>query len=51
MNGPPARRVLSSFLEVPVAQRVSHVPPDAEQDHVDRATHPFEVMHVDLSSV
>src|SRR5471030_709064 len=36
---------------MPVAQRVSHIPADADQDHIDRKAHPFEVEHVDSSSV
>ena len=36
---------------MPVAQRVSHIPPDADQNDVDRETHSFEVAHIDSSSV
>jgi hypothetical protein len=34
------------LLEMPVAQRVSRVPADADQDHINRKAHPFEVEHV-----
>jgi hypothetical protein len=37
------------LLEVPLAQRVGRVPADADQDHIDRKAHPFEVEHVDSS--
>ena len=41
--------LLHHFFQVPVAQRVSHVPANADQDHVDRKAHPFEVEHVGSS--
>jgi hypothetical protein len=37
------------LLEVPLAQRVGRVQADADQDHIDRKAHPFEVEHVDSS--
>ena len=37
------------LLEVPVTQRVSHIPTDADQDHVGRKAHPFEVKHLGSS--
>jgi len=37
------------FFQVPVAQRVCHVPTNADQDHIDRKAHSFEVEHVDSS--
>jgi hypothetical protein len=37
------------LLVVVVAQLVDRVPADADQDHVDRTAHPFEVEHVDFS--
>lgn len=43
--------LLHHLLEVPVAQRISRVPADADQDHVDRKAHTFEVEHVDSSWV
>ena len=39
------------FLDMPVAQRVIHIPSDADQNDVDRETHSFEVTHIDSSSV
>jgi hypothetical protein len=39
--------LLHHLLEVTVPQRISGVPTDADQDHVDRKTHTFEVEHVD----
>jgi len=35
------------LLEVPVAQRIGGIPADADQEHVDRKAHTFEVEHVD----
>ena len=43
------REASISFLEMSVAQRVGCIPADANQDHVDRKAHPFEVEHVDSS--
>src|SRR5471032_3429991 len=43
--------LLHDLFQVPVAQRVSHVPANADQDHIDRETHPFEIEHVGSSSV
>jgi hypothetical protein len=37
------------LLDVPITQRISGVLGDADQDHVDRKEHTFEVEHVDLS--
>jgi len=34
---------------MPVAQRVSDVLADANEDHIDRETHPFEAEHVGFS--
>jgi len=56
-NRPPVDRrmvdrnaaLLHHFLEVPIAQRVGCIPPDANQDHIDRKAHPFEVEYVDSS--
>src|SRR5476649_1033509 len=45
------REASLSFLELPVAQRVGHIPADADQDHVDRKAHPFEVEHINSSRV
>ena len=39
------------LLEVPVTQRVSHLPANADRDHVGRKAHPFEVEHLDSSWV
>src|SRR5476649_1810942 len=39
------------LLEVPVAQRVGRIPADADQDHIDRKAHPFEVEHINSSRV
>ena len=39
------------FFQVPVAQRVCYVPANADQDHIDRKAHPFEVEHGDSSKV
>src|SRR5471030_222623 len=58
-NSPPVDRrmvdrhaaLLHDLFQVPVAQRVSHVPANADQYHIDRETHPFEIEHVDSSSV
>jgi hypothetical protein len=41
--------LLHYLLEVPVAQRISGVPADADQNHINRKAHTFEVEHVDLS--
>ena len=38
--------LVHDLLEVSVALRISGVPADADQDHVDRKAHPFEVEHV-----
>lgn len=38
-------------FQVPIAQRVGHVPADADQDHIDQKAYPFAVEHVDASSV
>src|SRR5471032_1972297 len=43
--------LLHDLFQVPVAQRVSHIPANADQDHIDWETHPFEIEHVDSSSV
>jgi hypothetical protein len=56
-NRPPVDRrmvdrnaaLLHHFLEMPIAQRVGCIPPDANQDHSDQKAHPFEVEHVDSS--
>src|SRR5471030_2777402 len=45
------REASLSFLEVPVAQRVGRIPADADQDHIDRKAHPFEVEHINSSRV
>ena len=37
------------LFQVSVAQRVGRIPADANQDHVDRKAHSFEVEHVDSS--
>ena len=37
------------LLEMPATQRVRHVPADADQNHVSRKTHPFEVKHLGSS--
>ena len=37
------------LLEVSVAKRVSCIPADADQDHIDRKAHTFEIEHVDSS--
>src|SRR5471030_342323 len=58
-NSPPVDRrmvdrhaaLLHDLFQVPVAQRVSHIPANADQDHIDWETHPFEIEHVDSSSV
>ena len=58
-NRPPVDRrmvdrhaaLFHHLLEVPVAQRVGRVPADADQDHVDRKAHPFEVEHIDWSRI
>ena len=39
------------LFQVTVAQRVSYIPPDANQDHVDRKAHLFEVEYIDSSRV
>jgi hypothetical protein len=41
--------LLHHLLKVPVAQRIGDVPADADQDHLDRKAHTFEVEHVDSS--
>ena len=33
------------FLDVPVAQRISRLPSNADQDDFDRETHSFKVEH------
>jgi hypothetical protein len=43
--------LLHYLLDMPIAQRISGVPADADQDHVDREAHTFEVEHVDLSGI
>src|SRR5471032_1691459 len=45
------REASLSFLEVPVAQRVGRIPANADQDHIDRKAHPFEVEHINSSRV
>lgn len=37
--------LLRHFLDVPVAQRVSRIPADADQDDFDREAHSFKVDH------
>lgn len=39
------------FFQVSVAQRICYVPANADQDHIDRKAHPFEVEHVDSAKV
>lgn len=39
------------FLDVPVAQRVSCVPANTDQDDVRRKKHAFEAEHIGSSSV
>src|SRR5471032_1151811 len=58
-NRPPVDRrmvnrhaaLFHHLLEVPVAQRVGRIPADADQDHIDRKAHPFEVEHINSSRV
>jgi len=45
----PDAALVHHFSKVPVAQRVSHTPPDADQDHGNRKAPSFEVKHVDSS--
>ena len=44
-------RISTTLLEVPVAQRVSHKPPNADQNDVDRKAHSFEASHGRSSTV
>jgi hypothetical protein len=37
--------LLHYFFQVPVAQRIGGVPPNANQNYVDRKSHPFGIQH------
>lgn len=39
------------LFKVPVAQRLGHIPSDADHDDIDRETHSFEVEHDRASTV
>jgi hypothetical protein len=50
-TNPPAVANATEPLEVLVTQRISGLPADANQDYVDRKTHPSEIEHIDLFSI